>query len=86
MTRQEIETAILEYFRKEFEINNPSMADDLREVHGFDSIDALELLMEIEHLLKTELTQEEKKRAMDIRTLGQVCDYVEMLSRSRQAA
>jgi len=86
MTRQEIETAILEYFRKEFEISNPSMADDLRDVHGFDSIDALELLMEIEHLLNTELTQEEKKRAMDIRTLGQVCDYVEMLSRSRQAA
>lgn len=86
MTRKEIETAILEYFRKEFEIDNPSMVDDLREVHGFDSIDALELLMEIEHLLKTELTQEEKKRAMDIRTLGQVCDYVESLSRSRQAA
>ncbi len=86
MTRQEIETAILEYFRKEFEIDKPSMADDLREVHGFDSIDALELLMEIEHMLQTELTQEEKKRAMDIRTLGQVCDYVESLARSRQAA
>lgn len=86
MTRKEIETAILEYFRKEFEIVDPSMDDDLREVHGFDSIDALELLMEIEHLLNTELTQEEKKSAMDIRTLGQVCDYVEMLSRSRKAS
>lgn len=86
MTRKEIETAILEYFRKEFEIIDPSMDDDLREVHGFDSIDALELLMEIEHMLHSELTQEEKKRAMDIRTLGQVCDYVEMLSRSRNAS
>jgi acyl carrier protein len=86
MTRKEIETAILEYFRKEFEIVDPSMDDDLREVHGFDSIDALELLMEIEHMLHSELTQEEKKSAMDIRTLGQVCDYVEMLSRSRNAS
>jgi acyl carrier protein len=76
MTRKEIETAILDFFRKEFEIENPEMDDNLREAHGFDSIDAIELLLEIENLLKSELTQEEKKQAMDIRTLRQVCDYV----------
>ncbi|MFA5180061.1 MAG: phosphopantetheine-binding protein [Syntrophales bacterium] len=84
MTREEIKTAILEFFRKEFEIENPGMEDNLREIHGFDSIDAIELLLEIEKLLGSELTQEEKKRAMDIQNLDQVCDYVESMARVRQ--
>ena len=83
MTREEIKTAILEFFRKEFEIENPGMEDNLREIHGFDSIDAIELLLEIENLLGSELTQEEKKRAMDIQNLNQVCDYVESLAKVR---
>jgi acyl carrier protein len=85
MTREEIKTAILYFFQKEFEIENPGMDDNLREVHGFDSIDAIELLLEIENLLNSELTQEEKKRAMDIRTLNQVCDYIESLAKARSA-
>ena len=86
MTREKITTAILDFFRTEFEIENPSMDDNLREVHGFDSIDAIELLLEIENLLDSELSQEEKKRAMDIRTLNQVIDYVESLAKARQEA
>ena len=85
MTREEITTAILAFLRKEFEIENPEMDDDLREKHEFDSIDAIELLLEIERMLGSELTQEEKKRAMDIRTIHQICDYVESLARARQA-
>jgi acyl carrier protein len=84
MTRKEIETAILDFVQREFEIENPGMDDNLREAHGFDSIDALELLLEIERLLKSELTQEEKKSAMDIRTLSQVCDYVEAMQKARE--
>jgi acyl carrier protein len=83
MTREEIKTAILEFFRKEFEIENPGMEDNLREIHGFDSIDAIELLLEIERLLGSELTQEEKKQAMDIQNLDQVCDYVEAMAKVR---
>ena len=83
MTREDIKTAILEFFRKEFEIENPGMEDNLREIHGFDSIDAIELLLEIEKLLGSELTHEEKKRAMDIQNLNQVCDYVESLAKVR---
>ncbi|MDD5722784.1 MAG: acyl carrier protein [Syntrophales bacterium] len=83
MTRKEIETAILDFCRKEFEMEDPGMDDDLREKHDFDSIDAIELLLEIENMLDSELTQEEKKQAMDIRTLRQVCDYVERLAASR---
>jgi len=36
-------------------------------------------------MLGSELTQEEKKRAMDIRTIRQVCDYIESLIAVRKA-
>ncbi|HBH87221.1 MAG TPA: acyl carrier protein [Syntrophaceae bacterium] len=85
MTRDEIITQILQFFRKEFEIENPGLDDNLREKHGFDSIDAIELLIKIENLLGSELTQEEKKRAMDIRTINQICDYIESLASVRPA-
>ena len=55
----------------------------LRETHEFDSIDAIELLREIEILLKTQLTQDEKKAAMDIRTINQIVDYVETIWRCK---
>jgi acyl carrier protein len=83
MTRDEIVTKVLSIFRKEFEIENPGLDDDLRAKHGFDSIDAIELLLNIEEMLGSELTQEEKKRAMDIRTIDDICDYIETLAKAR---
>ena len=83
MTRKDIESNLLTIFRREFEINDPGMDDDLREMHEFDSIDAIELLGEIEKLLGFQLSQSEKKRAMEIRTLSQICDYVESISLAR---
>lgn len=83
MTRKEIHSAILSVFAEAFEIENPDLNDDLREVHEFDSIDAIELLAEIEKMLKSELTQDEKKQAMGIRTIKQICDYVESLAATR---
>jgi acyl carrier protein len=85
MIRDEIITQILTFFRKEFEIENPGLDDNLREKHGFDSIDAIELLLKIEKMLGSELTQEEKKSAMDIRTINQICDYIESLIKARPA-
>ena len=85
MTRDDILKGILDVFRKEFEIENPGLDDDLREKHGFDSIDAIELLIKIEEMRGSELTQEEKKRAMDIRTINQICDYVESLNKAEPA-
>jgi acyl carrier protein len=76
MTRNEIERRVREIFREQFEIEALDATDDLREVHGFDSIDAIELLREIEILLDIELSQEEKKAAMGIRTLNDICDWV----------
>ena len=76
MTRDEIEKAIIRIFADQFEIDHPGLDDDLREVHEFDSIDAIELLREIEILLGDQLSREDKKAAMDIRTINQIVDYV----------
>jgi acyl carrier protein len=84
MTRDQITDAILEIFRREFEMENPGLDDDLRETGDFDSVDAIELLLEIERLLKSELTHEEKQMAMEIRTIRQVIDYVELMAKKRE--
>ena len=83
MTRDDIKTDILLIFEEEFEIVNPGLNDNLTEDHDFDSIDALELLGEIEKILGSELTREEKKDAMEIRTINQICDYVVSLAATR---
>jgi len=83
MTREEIQIEILKILKNEFEIENPGMDDNLREKYNFDSIDAIQLLSEIEDLLESELTLEEKTMAMDIRTIDQICDYVESLVKER---
>jgi len=83
LTRREILNALIQIFRENFEIDNPGTDDNLREEYEFDSIDAIELLVEIEKMLGFTLTQEEKKQAMDIRTLNQICDYIEALASTR---
>ena len=83
MTRDEIRSEIIRIFRDQFEIENPGLDDDLRDAHEFDSIDAIELLREIEIMLDSELTQAEKKNAMEIRTINDILDYVELLSAAR---
>ncbi len=80
MTRDQITSAILEIFRREFEMESPGLDDNLRETGEFDSVDAIELLLEIERLLKRELAHEEKQMAMEIRTIRQVIDYVELMA------
>ena len=72
--REQIQTDIIRIFSEQFEIERPGLDDDLRDVHGFDSIDAIELLSEIEVLLNSELTRSEKKAAMEIRTINQILD------------
>ncbi len=86
MSRAEITAAILKIFHDLFEIENPGLDENLGEAYEFDSIDAIELLREIELLLNTELTRDEKKAAMDIRTINQIVAYVDALARSRTGA
>lgn len=80
MTRDDIQRQILEIFSREFEIDDPGLDEDLRETYEFDSIDAIELLREIEDLLGFQLSRAQKKMAMDITTLNQILDYIEMLA------
>jgi acyl carrier protein len=83
MKRDDIKSEIIKIFKNQFEIENPGLDEDLREIYEFDSIDAIELLREIEVLLRSELTRPEKKKAMDIRTINQILDYIEWLSSRR---
>ena len=83
MIRQDIENEVRSIFLREFEVENPELDVNLREAYGFDSIDAIELLLQIERFLNSELTQDEKKKAMDIRTMNQIIDYIEMLAEKR---
>lgn len=84
MTRQDIENEVRKIFLRDFEIENPELDANLREAYGFDSIDAIDLLLEIERYLGSELTQEEKKQAMDIRTMRQIIDYIETMAGRRK--
>jgi len=86
MTKSEITSAILNIFSQQFEIEDPGLDDDLRDHYEFDSIDAIELLREIEVLLDSQLTREEKKAAMDIRTINHIIDYVGDLAMKHTAA
>ena len=79
LTREGIISELMRIFEEQFEIEAPGLDDDLREAHEFDSIDAIELLVEIERMIGARLTQEEKKQAMEIRTLNQICDYVQAM-------
>jgi len=79
MTHEEIQSRIIKILEDEFEIENPGMDDNLRDVYGFDSIDAITLLTEIEKMLGSKISQEDKKRAMDIRTINHICNYIESL-------
>ena len=80
MTRDEIEAALHRIFLEKFEIENPGIDEDLRDVYEFDSIDAIELLQEIEMLLDRKLTRPEKKMAMEMRTIRDIMGYIDNLS------
>ena len=61
LEREYILKELSRIFNEKFEIKNPGVDDDLREEYEFDSIDAIELLVEIEKILGFPLSQEQKK-------------------------
>nr|WP_321400447.1 acyl carrier protein [uncultured Desulfobacter sp.] len=77
MEREEIETTIIDFIEANFEMSDVGVDDDLNAVHGFDSIDAIELLREIETLMEGKLTRDEEEAAMGIRTVRQIVDFIE---------
>ncbi len=83
LTREEIQQKLMRIFEKNFEIENPGLDDDLRSEYEFDSIDAIQLLVEIEKMLGFPLEQEEKKQAMGVRTINDICDYIQSVKAAR---
>jgi len=83
MTRDEFKDKILTILVEDFEFNQPGLDDNLRDDHGFDSIDAIELLGKIELILGFSFTRDEKEQAMGIRTINDILDYVERIQKSR---
>ncbi len=79
MTRDELKNKIVTILTEDFEFEHPGLEDNLRDDHGFDSIDAVELLGKIEIILGFSLTREEKMKAMEIRTINDVLDYIEKI-------
>jgi acyl carrier protein len=83
MTRDEFKDKIVSILVDDFEFEQPGLEDNLRDDHGFDSIDAIELLGKIEIILDFSFTREEKEKAMGIRTINDILDYVEAIQQSR---
>jgi acyl carrier protein len=83
MNRDEFKDKILTILIEDFEFEQPGLDDNLRDDHGFDSIDAIELLGKIELILGFSFTREEKEKAMEIRTINDILDYVEGIQQSR---
>lgn len=82
MTRDELQEQIAAILVDDFEFENPGLSDNLRDDHGFDSIDAIELLAKIEKMLGFQLAREEKEKAMSIRTISDILDYIEAIQAS----
>lgn len=83
MTRDDLHKKILTILVQDFEFQQPGLDDNLRDDHGFDSIDAIELLGKIERILSISLTREEKEKAMEIRTINDILDYLERIQQGR---
>ena len=85
MTRDELQEKIFAVLTEDFEFDKPGLNDNLRDDHGFDSIDAIELLGKIELMLGFSLSREEKEKAMGIRTINDILDYIERIQSAHQS-
>jgi acyl carrier protein len=85
MRRDKLELYLREILLRCFEIEDAGFDDDLVECFGFDSIDAIELLQEIEGFIGIDLTREEEKQLVGVRTLRQVIDCIESILNKRKA-
>ncbi|MFT5699152.1 MAG: acyl carrier protein [Desulforhopalus sp.] len=82
MTRDEFKDKILTILVDDFEFEQPGLEDNLRDDHGFDSIDAIELLGKIEIILGYSISRDDKEKAMGIRTINDILDYIEKIQQS----
>ena len=85
MNRDAVQEKIMTILIEDFEFTQPGLDDNLRDDHGFDSIDAIELLGKIEGILGFTLTREEKEKSMAIRSINDLLDYIEAVESSHNA-
>ena len=85
MAGEELQEKILAILVNDFEFETPGLNDNLRDDHGFDSIDAIELLAKIEKIMGFSIAREEKEKAMEVRTLNDILDYIETLLAARNS-
>ncbi len=85
MSRAELQKQILNILEQDFEFEQPGLDDNLRDEHGFDSIDAIELLAKIEKMIGFSIAREDKEKAMSIRTINDILDYIETLIAAHRA-
>jgi len=85
LTRDELKENVLAILAEDFEFHEPKLDDNLRDVHGFDSIDAIELLAKLEKMLGLSLDRAEKEAAMEIRTINDILDYLDKIQSGRAA-
>jgi len=85
MKRDELQAKILTILTEDFEFEKPGLDDNLRDDHGFDSIDAIELLGKIELMLGYKLSWEEKEKAMSIRTINDILNYIDTIDVERRS-
>ena len=83
MTKEDIRRKILEVLAQEFQIENPDPDENLGEGYDFDSIDALEMLIQLEEFLDSPLSVEEKKALFEFRTINQITNYLADLMEKR---
>lgn len=84
MTRAEIEQVLLSVLERKFDIKNPDRFAPLSD-QGLDSIDALELLIELEEKHGVKLTQTEKKDLFEHRTIDAIADYIDRATKSHSS-
>ena len=84
MTRDELKEKIISILVDDFEFDEPGLDDNLRDDHGFDSIDAIELLAKIEKMIGFSIARGDKEKAMSIRTINDILDYIEQIQSSHQ--
>ncbi|MBN2194743.1 MAG: acyl carrier protein [Polyangiaceae bacterium] len=77
MTREEIENVLLNVLAKKFKINKPDHDKNLFEHYDFDSIDALEMLEDLETRHGFRLSLDQKKQLFEHRSINQLTRYLE---------
>ena len=86
MTRDEIQQHLLSTLERKFDIKAPDPLAPLGDKYGLDSIDALELLMDLEATHGIVLTQTEKKELFAHRTVESIVNYIDQAMKSRMGA